>query len=146
MATFSYSIQMKDAFNRTTRRGGQVEAIDFDAAQLAVTDYVGAVAAMLLVGVVSYRVWQDTDFATVIAAGSNIDQGATFVWELNVLLSGKKAVTRYPGPSLTIFDANGNLDLLDPLVLAVRTQLLAGSIRISDGEVAVDLLSGQLDK
>lgn len=146
MTLFSGSILFKDAFNRKTRRQLSFEALDFLTAQAEMAAVVSAYAAMCEAGIVSSRVWEDTDVATVIVAGSNIDEGATFSWELNTLLSGKKAATKVPAPNKVIFDANGSMDLTNALVLAVETVFLNGIVQISEKETPVDLLSGKLDK
>lgn len=146
MANFSGAIRFIDGFGRFTTRHYGIEAADFAAAQASMDTLVANTQPLTQCGMVSHRVFQDTDIVTVVTPGANIDAGLTFQWELDPVGSDKKAASKIPSPVDSIFDANGVLDLTNGNVVTYRGVFINGSYLISDGEQPVNLIKGKLDR
>lgn len=143
---FDLTIFFIDGFNRKTTRSFMVDTVDHPTAVAAAASFVSFTAPMSRCGITKWRLSQDTDFATVIVPGANKDAGLTMIWELGVLGSGKLAATKLPAPFDNFFDSNGILILDVSAVEDYTTEMLLGAIKISDGEQAVALIKGSLDK
>ena len=144
MSLWKAGFTAKDSFNRLTTRETQIEALDYVAALAAAAAWVGACQNIMLAEILKYKVWQDTAFIGTLGAGANVDAGVTFSFEIGAI-PGKVAATKLPAPILTIFDANGAVDLTDAGVTAYASEI-TGDVRISDGEQATALKSGKLDR
>lgn len=143
---FGLTMIFLDGYSRKTSRSYEIEAIDHATALADAASFVAATAPMTRCGIVKWRLWQDVDYATAVVPGANKAAGLTMVWELSPAGSEKLAPTKLPAPFEAHFDSNGNLDLADAAVLAYAAQMTSGNVLISDGEVAVELKKGTLDK
>lgn len=145
MPIYSLTYTLRDAFDRLSTRGAEITALDFPAAQAVQATLMTAVGNLTEAQILKTSLAEILPYTDSVTAGANIDAGLTVVWEIGGV-PGKKGNTRIPAPDLSLFDANGVLDLADARVTAYAAPYLAGDILISDGEVVDAILSGRLDR
>lgn len=143
MPTYDVSVSIRDAFSGKTVRNYQVDAIDYPTALSDAAAMIASLEAYIGAGVLKYSVSTVTFENETPAAGSNIDEGATFQFDLG---SGKTASLKIPSPDTGSVNTDRSIDLSDALVAALLAHWTAGPFLISDGETAVGPLKGTLDR
>ena len=145
MARYKASWKMRDAYNRDSVLSAQIEALDFNTAIGDLSSYLEDYKAMTQSEILRYTISQDMDFVDTVDAGANKDAGVTF--SLSIAGEpGKKTSVKIQAPVLSIFNGDGSVLLSNPLVTAWYSHLANGTILVSDGEAAGDLLTGSLDQ
>lgn len=140
---FQGSVLLRDAYNRVSTRKYELEAADFVTALANMALFVIDLAALTDADVLRSIVAQKVEVTDSVTAGANIDTGLTLSFDLG---AGKSAAHKVPAPVASIFDANGVADLTDALVSDYVANFTSGAFLISDGETAVGVNSGMLDK
>lgn len=143
MPTYDVSVSIRDAFSGKTTRNYQVDALDYPTALSNAAAMVASLEAYIGAGVLKYSVSTVTFENETPAAGSNIDEGASFQMDLG---SGKTATLKIPSPDTSSVNADRSIDLTDALVSALLAHWENGPFLISDGETAVGTLGGKLDR
>lgn len=145
MPIYDLTYTLRDAFKRLSSRSAQITALDFVAAQVVQATLLTAVGNLTNAQILKTSLAENLPYTDSLTAGANIDAGLTVIWEIGGV-PGKKGNTKIPAPDITLFDANGVLDLADARVTAYAAPFLAGDVLISDGEVVDAILSGRLDR
>ena len=138
-------VSMSDSFARRTVKKLEIETDVLATAQSAVDDFLTELnpCTDLAVDYVTYS-YKDSTQSFAGAATSNVDQGATFRGRVT---SGEIAVVKVAGFPLSKVGPNGYIDLTDVDVEDLLAMWLApGPFTLSDGEVIVEWIDGQLDK
>lgn len=145
MTQFFVNVLMQDAYGkgRRTRRRYELDVVDYAGAVARAGTLVTALAAITECNILNYTISNIVPFADAVTAGANIDAGVTLSWDLG---AGKQAASQVPSPEAAILDGYGNVDLTNAAVLAFESEYTSGEVLISDGETALDLLAGKLDK
>lgn len=143
MADFNFSVTLRDAYQRESTKRYEVSAADFAAAQAAIAAYLADLENITEAEIVKSVASQQTPYVDTVDAGANIDEGVTFVFEK---ADGFKATTKVPAPINAILLPDGSVDTSLLLVTDWADNFLNGPIYVSDGEVAIALLSGTLDR
>lgn len=142
------TIRLRDSFNReVTKRIETNETVLADAidAISGVGGYLSTLnpfTDLQYIGA-TYSTPLDVTGAFAGAAGSNVDQGATFQVQTT---TGKRASHKVPGFPTSLVGAGGVIDVTQAEVVAYFAHFISGSLRLSDGEAVAIVLSGQLDK
>lgn len=139
------SVSMSDSFQRRTTKRLETETEVLATAQSAVSQFLSELnpCTDLAVDYVTYS-FKDATQTIAGAASSNVDVGATFRGRVT---SGEIAVVKIPGFPLAKVGANGYIDLADADVATLLGEWeAAGAFTLSDGEVIVEWIDGQLDK
>lgn len=134
---------MLDAFGRRTTKRYELDALDFVTAQANMALFVIDLAALSDSEILRTTVAQTVEVADTVTAGANKDEGLTMQFDLG---AGKSAAHKVISPVKSIFDANGNADLTDPLVTNYAANFTSGAFLVSDGETALGLNKATLDK
>lgn len=143
MPIYNGSTTLRDAFNRKSTRRYEIDAVDFVTALAAMAAFVIDLAALTDADVLRSEVGQKVEVVDSVTAGANIDEGLTLQFDLG---AGKSASHKVPSPDKSIFDVNGNADLADALVSDYTDNFISSGFLVSDGETAVGVNSGKLDK
>lgn len=143
MSVWQFSYTLLDAYNRSSVKHGEVEAVDYAAAVAAVAAYLTDVGNITEAEILRYSVTQDVVYTDTVDAGANLDEGATFSF---MKQDNKKASVKIPAPVNAIFDSDGKVILTNSLVTLFAAHYIAGPLYLSDGETATELKSGKLDR
>lgn len=143
MADYQYTVVLGDAFGRKVRRSYHIVAIDFASARTIADTHLAALQNLVAGGTLQDQLSEISALAGVPAAGSNVDEGVTFQWDLG---SGKTASTTLPMVLKSVLNTDGTVDTADALVTAFAFGYVNGDIKVSDGETVSALIGGRLDK
>ena len=143
MAEFFGVAVLEDAYGRKTRKSYQIEEIDLAAAQAVLDTQAIALADISEAEILWLSLSDVTVYADSVTVGANIDEGATVQVRK---ADNQLATVKIPAPVNSIFNADSTLDLTNALVIAYFAQFLTGEIRVSDGELATQVVRGKLDK
>lgn len=135
-----------DSYGRSIRKTYETKATmaSFEDALTAASALAGDLKAITGAQILAYTVSYRVTYTDTVVAGSNRDEGATLVLRKE---DNRKATMRVPAPINTIFDGNGNVSIVDTGVTGYTLNFMSGgNFTLSDGEQAVQLLSGTLDK
>lgn len=142
MALFPLSVALVDAYGRPATKRYDVNAADHAAALVVAAAFMADLAGITELRILSYVVGERVTYSDSVDAGANKDEGAT----LSVRTAdNEKATVKIPGPINAIFNADGSVDLTDGAVTAFVANYLSGDIRVDDGEVVTEIISGRLD-
>ena len=140
---WNYVISYFDAYGRSTTRTYGLAVADYTAARLRADSVLAALQNISELGIFKDSLQEVSAISGSAAAASNVDEGATLTWDIG---SFKKASQAIPGPVKAIFNADSTVDLANAAVLAWEVEMVSGEVTISDGEVAINLVRGTLDK
>lgn len=145
MPEFQVYVEMIDSQNRKTSK--EFTTVDTMADAAAATTAAAGLLTDLgnLTGlrILAYTVKQRIVYTDIVDAGSNIDEGITLSMEKE---DNQLGIIKVPGPINTIYDGDGNVDVLDAAVAAfVSNFLTGGDFTFSDGEQANEIVRGKLD-
>ena len=73
MSVWRGSYTLKDAFQRKSTKGVEIEAIDYTTALAAMAAYLTDVGALTMAEILKYSVTQDVDYTDTADAGANLD-------------------------------------------------------------------------
>jgi hypothetical protein len=77
-------------------------------------------------------------------SGSNVDTGATIRCRLD---NGKVYAFKMPAPDVALINPDGTIDITNALVTdLIGNFMSAGHYRVSEGNVVVTILGGELDR
>lgn len=144
------AVSMVDDFGRKAMKTFQ--SIDISGADLGAEMLVAKTAADALIAdlkaltelrVLFFKLGTEFTESDGVGTNANRDEGLT----MNVEKADNKlAVMTVPAPALTIFDANGVLDITDALATDYVANFVgAAGWTVSDGELVTTLVSGRLD-
>jgi hypothetical protein len=137
-------LTLRDAYNRYGSKSFQgtsttVVGAQADAAALAVD-----LDAVSLAATVKTRVAVDELIASVPQAGANIDAGGTLHCRLD---NGKLYGLKIPAINPSIVNADGSIDISDPLVTAFVAHFqTGGEYTVSEGNLITVVEYGELDR
>lgn len=140
---FSYSVTLLDPFAGKATRTYAVVAATFTAARVITDAFLLAIQNWTDLAVVEERLTEIDPIAAAAGANSNIDRGATMQFDLG---AGKTASLNFPSPLVSTINPDRSVDLADPLVSAWTAPFIAGDLTLSDGDVAIGVIKGTLDK
>ncbi len=140
---FNYSLQFNDAFNGVATRTFNINAADITAARVTANAILAAAVNLTTAWVVKESLTQVDAVAGAAGATSNIDEGLTWQFDLG---GGKTASINFPSPVLSVVNTDRSVDLADALVVALISIYENGSIFVSDGELVLSTIKGQLDR
>lgn len=143
MSEFHMRATLVDDYGRTTKKDYYIEATDHADALAKAAAFNTDLVPLTKMRVLSYDVAQTIIVSDTADAGSNKDAGATFSVRK---ADNKLAPHRVPDPIASVINADGTIDLAAAEVVAYFANLLSGDVRISDGEVATEIVRGTLDK
>lgn len=151
MTVFLLNVTMVDDFERITRKRFETEDIveaDLGAEYLAATVFAGtltvALAALSEAGILYYTLGREVTSGDTVTPDANNDAGMT---ALARKLDNKLTVLKVPAPDMSVFNPDGQLDVLDALVTAYTDHFkVGGGFTTSDGENITNLVTGRLDK
>lgn len=151
MTVFNANIVLRDAFGRKTRKMYQTEDItDIDVGAEFLTAYnetgllLADLQAVTQAEVLSYTVQAKVAVTDSPGVGANIDEGMTLVTEK---ADSESAILKVPAPDLSLINPDGTVDTTAAAVINYHNNFTtAGKFTVSDGEKAVVLLSGRLDR
>lgn len=151
MTVFTVGFSLRDSYKRKTRKTYYTEDItgadvgaEFLAAQTAAGDLATDLAALSEMEILYYNVGLKTVYSDTADADANVDEGVTFTVEK---ADNEDATVKVPAPIPGIFNVDGTVDMTNAAVTAFLSNFQAGgSFTISDGEKAVNLVKGRLDK
>lgn len=143
MPIFDVTVQIRDAFNGRTTRRYQVDSADQPTAQADAAAMVADLTTYIQAGIQKFGVTEVTITGVTPGATSNIDEGATFNMDLG---GGKSAALKFPSPDLASVNPDRSIDLSNTAVDDLLQHWINGPFTISDGETAVGVNSGVLDK
>lgn len=144
MAEYLVTFALKDAYNRTTRRQFKFDDIDLSAALINAGLFATAYQNISELALVEYRVTDVNPVASVAAAGSNVDEGATFRAQLDT--PNKYASVQVPGIIQAARNTDGTIDMSNAQIQAWVAFYESGLVTASDFETVVTIESGKLDK
>jgi hypothetical protein len=144
MTLFNVTLICKDAYQRKTRRSFKLDDVTLTAAEINVALWVPVYQAMTKLLVIESRLTGVSTYAGAPEAGSNIDEGATFVAALDT--PNKYASVQVPGVIDAARLANGVIDMTNAAVIAWVAFYSSGLVTASDGETVATIESGLLDK
>lgn len=139
------TLKLRDSFGRETTKRIETNETVLSDAETAVATLLTDLAAITDLECIGSVYSSKKAADTFAGAGtSNVDVGATF----SVLTgTGKRASHKVPGFPLSKVEAGGTIDVTDVDVAAYFALFeTGGSLRLSDGEYIVSVLSGQLDE
>ncbi|MCK5643001.1 MAG: hypothetical protein KAJ19_19495 [Gammaproteobacteria bacterium] len=143
MADYLYSMTFNDDFSGVVTRSYHIIAADFIAARVISDAMLLAATNLSTAGIQKDSLAEQGLPAVAAGAGSNIDVGATFQYDIG---GGKRASLNFPAPLTSVINPDRSVDLADGLVVAWHAQFVAGNVLISDGEGVISVLRGTLDK
>jgi hypothetical protein len=118
---------LEDSEGRQTKRSVEISAqatlVDYESAVTAFSSALAAVTDLACVKV-SFEIHTDDTFAGETV--SNVDEGATFVGELDTTPM-RKAVHKLPDPIDAARDGQGNIDLSNASIAAYLALWTSGS-------------------
>lgn len=143
MPDYPVHVSCIDAYNGIFTKRFEVDAIDYataltDAAAM-ITDFETLCAGAVLFYTVATKVLE----GETPEALSNRDEG--FTWQMD-LDNGKRATLKLPAPVKTAAQADRSIDLTNAAVVNFLAHWIDGPFLISDGETAVGVIKGVLDK
>lgn len=147
MPQFSVTFEMVDFYGRSARKTYETVAdmADFTAASAAAADLATDLGLVTEMQILSYTVGLRTVYTDSVVTGANRDEGLTLILRKE---DNYKGVLKVPAPLNDIFDeGTGIADIAHAGVAAFASNFLVdGDFVFSDGEQAIALLSGRLDK
>jgi hypothetical protein len=147
MPTYNVYIELVDAYNRSSvKRYKTISTmLDHPTAVTAAAALAADLAALTEMDVLAHSVALRTVYTDTVTAGANKDEGIT--------LSVRKAnnfrdILRVPAPLNAVLNPDGTVDITSALVTDYYDNFVSGSgdFTLSDGEQAIALLAGKLDK
>lgn len=135
----------EDDDQRTTTREVLYESADEAAVLAAMAAHLPDIQAMTNLGVVKYSYTRVVNVNEAPAAGSNIDPGATFLWETALNIDPTNQI---PDPVDSIKNGEGGIDLTNATVIAWADNWLSGEARLNRNVFTqpTALKKGTLDK
>lgn len=138
-----YTLYFMDYYNRKAKRSYQVVGADYTTAR-ANADLLLSAAQNLTEGYVAKDILSEVeDIAGAVTAGANVDEGASLQFSLG---GTKTATLSFPMPIAGVRNVDGTIDILNAAVSAFTGLFTGGNVYISDGENAVDIIRGVLDR
>lgn len=145
MPVYEVRYEMEDGFGRQTSKTFEtVDLLDEAAALTAASGMAADLAAISEARILAYTVKQRVVHSDTVTAGANKDEGAILTLRKE---DNRKDEIRVPAPPDSIFDGQGNVDIVDALVVAFVANFLTpgGEFTFSDGESATEIVSGYLE-
>jgi len=146
MPVYEVSFEMVDAYQRSAKKAWETVSTiaDETAALAAAAGLATDLGNLTELDILAYTVKQRVVYTDTVVAGANRDEGVTFQLRKADNFRGTIGV---PGPINGIFNPDGTVILTDAAVAAfISNFLVGGDFTFSDGEQAVALLRGTLDK
>ena len=145
MAIYEVNIDLEDEQGRNTSRTVLFDSVDEAALLVALGTFITAYQAMSKCGVQRYTYRREVSVLNVPAAGSNIDPGATFVFNSPLAID---PTVKVPDPVEAIKDGQGGIDLADLIVTTWFAEYNPGSARVNRNAPTqpTSIKSGVLDK
>lgn len=140
---FQVVFSLVDAYGRNARKVYFFEAADHSTALVEAGLFNADLEAISGLRVLKYNVGQDVAVSDTADATANRDEGATFSVRK---ADNDKAVVKVPGPVDSIRNPDGTIDITATAVTNFFDNFLSGVVRVSDGEVMTELISGTLDQ
>jgi len=140
---YLYSLTFNDGFAGVATRTYAINAATFVAARLVADNILSAAQNLTTAWVVKELLTEGDAVAGAAGATSNVDEGLTWQFDLG---GGKRASINFPSPVLSVVNTDRSVDLLDPLVVALLDIYTNGDIFVSDGELVLSVIKGQLDR
>jgi hypothetical protein len=147
--TFNLAVVLEDDYGRQTRKRYELAPItDVDVGAEYILARAIAAGLMTDLGgisearILSWELSERVAYSDTVTTGANVDEGLTLVVRK---ADNFKAILKVPAPINSIFDAQGNVDILDAAVTAYHANFVT-DVTLSDGELSAELLSGRLDK
>jgi len=144
MPLYQVGLTLKDAYNRTTHRTFKFDDLTLAGAVINVGLFVTAYQDITELQVVESRLTDVVTYAGAPAAGSNIDEGATFRAALDT--PNKYASVSVPGIIAAARGAQGVIDMTNADIVTWVGFYESGLVTASDGETVTTIESGILDK
>ena len=144
MAQFFVTYSLQDAYQRRSRKRIELDVLDHTAALARALSFADDLASITGAEILKYDVSQEVAYTDAATGGSNLDAGATLSFLIDT--QGKKAAFKVPAVEASVVNADGTIDLTDANILAFEAEMVSTEIKISDGEVPLDLVSGKLDR
>jgi hypothetical protein len=145
MAIYEVDYKFVDAQGRSTHRLLIIDAADEDEVITEADTQKDVLLGMSKCGIVSYDYRRRVAVNAAAAAGSNIDAGATFLWDTTLTIN---PTSQLPDPEEAAKDGQGGIDLAAGIVTAYTTSYTAGPWRLNRNVPTQPdaVLSGSLDK
>lgn len=143
MPIYPVNVSGIDAYNGSFSKRFEVESLDYATALTDAAAMIADLETLCAGAVLTYTVATKVEEDETPEALSNRDEGLTFTMDLG---AGKKATLKLPAPVKTSVQPDRSVDLTNAAVVAFLAHWIAGPFKISDGEEAVGVIKGVLDK
>jgi hypothetical protein len=128
MAIYTVSVLIQDEQGRQTNREVLFDETDEASLLARLVIFIPAYQAVMKSGIVQYAYRREVAVNNVPAAGSNIDAGASVLWNTSLTID---PTTKFPDPVEAIKDGQGGIDLSSVEMIAWANEYLVETARVN---------------